>query len=76
VAFKQLRVSGSVGYTAETWSRALRILGEGRVRLGDLITHRLPIEQWERGFAACRDKSALKALLTAVDGSQSSEGRS
>jgi L-iditol 2-dehydrogenase len=67
VAFKQVRVSGSVGYTADTWNRVLRILGEGRVRLGDLITHRLRIEEWERGFAACRDKSALKALLTARD---------
>jgi L-iditol 2-dehydrogenase len=56
-------VAGSVGYTAESWRRALSILGEGRVKLGDLITHKLPLDDWQNGFAACENKSALKVLL-------------
>ncbi|MBI4661413.1 MAG: alcohol dehydrogenase catalytic domain-containing protein [Verrucomicrobia bacterium] len=63
VAFRQIRVAGSVGYTADSWHRALRILGDGRVKLGDLITHKLPLDDWQKGFAACEDKSALKVLL-------------
>jgi L-iditol 2-dehydrogenase len=63
IAFKQLRVTGSVGYTAETWLRMLRILEQGAVRLGDVITHRLPLDRWKEGFDACEDKSALKVLL-------------
>ncbi len=63
VAFKQLRVNGSVGYTAATWTRMLKILAAGEVRLGDLISHRLPLEKWAAGFAACEEKSALKVLL-------------
>jgi L-iditol 2-dehydrogenase len=63
VAFKQLRVNGSVGYTAATWTRMLKMLAAGKVRLGDMISHRLPLEKWALGFAACEDKSALKVLL-------------
>lgn len=63
IAFKQIKVVGSVGYTAETWSRMLRILGEGKIKLGDVITHKLPLDDWENGFGACEDKSALKVVL-------------
>ena len=62
-AFKQIQVTGSVGYTVETWMRMLKILERGRVRLGDLISHKLPLEEWQKGFAACEDRSALKVLL-------------
>jgi L-iditol 2-dehydrogenase len=62
-AFKQIRMAGSVGYTVETWRRMLKILEQGRIRLGDLITHKLPLDEWQQGFAACEEKIALKVLL-------------
>ena len=65
IAFKQIQVRGSVGYTVATWKRMLTILEQGHVRLGDLITHKLPLEEWQKGCAACEDKSALKVLLHA-----------
>ena len=57
-AFKQIRVAGSVGYTVETWTRMLKILEQGRIRIGDLITHKLPLDEWQQGFAACADRQA------------------
>lgn len=63
VAFKQLNVRGSVGYTAETWSRTLRILQHGRLSVSEIITHRLPLERWREGFDLCESKQALKVLL-------------
>ena len=44
-------------------ARMLKILEQGKIRLGDLITHKLPLDEWKEGFAACEDKSALKVLL-------------
>ena len=63
IAFKQIRVAGSVGYTVETWMRMLKILEQGKIRIGDLITHKLPLDEWQKGFAACESKLALKVLL-------------
>ncbi|MBI3464350.1 MAG: alcohol dehydrogenase catalytic domain-containing protein [Planctomycetes bacterium] len=63
VAFKQLQVRGSVGYTADTWSRTLRILQHGRLPIAEIVTHRLPLERWREGFDLCERKEALKVLL-------------
>ena len=43
IFYKQLTMSGSVCYTAKTWERMMKIYAEGRVRLNDLISNKLPI---------------------------------
>jgi L-iditol 2-dehydrogenase len=63
VIYKQLVVRGSVGYTVETWRRVQKIIQQGRVQLGDLISHKLPLEEWQKGFDLCRKQAALKVLL-------------
>ena len=64
VAFRQIRITGSVGYTAGSWRRSLQILADGDIELTDLITDRLPLDQWKAGFQAFEDGQALKVLLT------------
>jgi L-iditol 2-dehydrogenase len=66
VFYKQLTVAGSVCYTAQTWRRMFEILAEGRIRLHDLISHKLPISEWRRGFDLCLERKALKVLLYPV----------
>jgi L-iditol 2-dehydrogenase len=63
VAFKQIQVAGSVAYTVETWMRMLKILEQDRIHFTDLITHKLGLDEWQTGFAACESKTALKVLL-------------
>jgi L-iditol 2-dehydrogenase len=63
VAFRQVQFSGSVGYTADTWRRSLQILAQGQVRLGEIITHRLPLDRWQEGFSLSESKSAGKVML-------------
>ena len=63
VLYKQLTMRGSVCYTARTWDRMMEIYAQGRVRLNDLISTRLPISDWQTGFALCTQKQALKVLL-------------
>jgi L-iditol 2-dehydrogenase len=63
VFFKQLKVTGSVCYTARTWDRMIKIYEEGRVRLSDLISSKLPISDWRTAFDLCTQKQALKVLM-------------
>ena len=63
VLFKQLTVSGSMCYTARTWDRMMKIFAEGKVRLNDLISAKLPLSEWRAGFSLCAEKKALKVLL-------------
>lgn len=63
--YKQLVFRGTVGYTVKTWERTMRILEQGRVRLDDLITHRLPLEQWKDAFDLCTKGEGIKVLISA-----------
>jgi L-iditol 2-dehydrogenase len=63
IFYKQLKMSGSVCYTARTWERMMRIYAEGRVRLNDLITTKLPISEWRTAFRLCDEKKAIKVLM-------------
>jgi L-iditol 2-dehydrogenase len=66
IFYKQLKVCGSVGYTAATWERVIRILEQGKVKLDDVITHRLPLTNWRTAFDLCEQQQGLKALLTPI----------
>ena len=63
IFYKQLKMSGSICYTARTWERMMKIYAQGRVRLNDLVTHKLPISEWESAFALCGEKKALKVVM-------------
>jgi len=64
IFFKQLTVVGSVAYTAKTWDRVMRIFEQGKVRLNDLISDRLPLSDWKTGFDLCAEKKAVKVLIS------------
>jgi len=63
IILKQLTVVGSMCYTAQTWDRMMEIFAQGKVRLGDLISVKLPLSEWRTGFDLCVKKEALKVLL-------------
>ena len=63
VAFRQLQMHGSVGYTKETWRRTMQILGQHTLDLSDVITHRFPLAEWRKGFDLMEEKQAVKVLL-------------
>jgi L-iditol 2-dehydrogenase len=62
IAFKQLRVIGSVGYNAATWTRTLKLMAQG-LRPSRIVTHRFPLDRWREGFDLFEHKQALKVLL-------------
>ena len=63
IAFRQLRINGSVGYTRETWTQTMQILGQGKVTVEDTITHQLSLQEWQKGFDLMEQKQAVKILL-------------
>jgi L-iditol 2-dehydrogenase len=66
IIFKQLTVTGSMCYTAQTWDSMMKIYAQGRLRLNDLISTRLPITEWRCAFDLCAAKGALKVLMHPV----------
>ena len=63
IFYKQLTLSGSICYTAGTWERMMQIYADGRIRLHDLISVKLPIAEWRTAFDLCADRKVLKVLM-------------
>jgi len=63
VFYKQLTMQGSICYTAKTWDRMMKIFAQGRIRLGDLLSAKLPISEWRKAFDLCIEKQAVKVLM-------------
>ena len=67
IFYKQLTMSGSVCYTTRTWERMMKVYAEGRVRMNDLISTRLPISEWRTAFGLVADRRAIKVLMYPED---------
>ena len=67
ILYKQLRVTGSVCYTTRTWQRMMNIFAEKKIRLGDLVSAKMPISEWEKAFDLCTGRASLKVLMYPED---------
>jgi len=56
-----LYFSMSTEYTS--WDKTIWLIASGKVQVDPLITHVLPLSEWERAFEAVEKMEALKAVL-------------
>lgn len=61
--FKVVEVIFNLSTSYTSWDRTIALIHKGLVPAEKLITHRLPLAQWEEAFAAVENLQALKALL-------------
>ncbi len=47
-----LTLAASFGYTSAAWSRVVQLLASGRIRPGQIVTHRFPLADHAEAFAA------------------------
>ncbi|MCL5074490.1 MAG: zinc-binding dehydrogenase [Chloroflexi bacterium] len=67
VAYRELKVTGSIGSKWTSWITALNLLRSGQVQVAALVNTVYPLSKWEEAFRAFEDKSALKVLLIPED---------
>jgi threonine dehydrogenase-like Zn-dependent dehydrogenase len=63
VMSRQLSILGCRGDPTPCWVEALRILKSGKINIGPLVSHILPLEKWEEGFKISMSGEALKVLI-------------
>jgi L-iditol 2-dehydrogenase len=63
VAYKELRVTGSLGQRWTSWRRSLSLLGQGQVDTRSLVSHILPLDSWREAFRLSEDRQGLKIVL-------------
>lgn len=61
--YKEITIINSFASEPSSWEYALRLLNNGQVNLEPLISAKVPLEDWEKGFEMFMDKSNFKILL-------------
>jgi len=46
-----------------SWDRSLNLIATGRIPAGEVISHRMPLTEWQRAFTEIEAQRALKVLL-------------
>ena len=57
-------IIGHMAYDSTSWRNALRLLQSGAIKVKPMITHRIGLSEWEKGFQAMADKEAIKVIIT------------
>ena len=63
VAYKELQVGGGIGQRRPAWRRALRLMGSGDLQPERLISHRLQLEEFGKGFELLERQEGMKVIL-------------
>lgn len=63
IVFKEINVFGSLSKTNFSWRKTLKVLSSKKVDVKPLITHTLPLEDWEKAFKIAGEKKGLKILF-------------
>jgi len=62
-AFKVCDVIFNLSTSYTSWDRTIALIATGRLPAGELITHRLPLTEWRRGFDELEAQRTLKVIL-------------
>jgi L-iditol 2-dehydrogenase len=63
VAMKELAFVGSYGYIWSSWRRSLQLLSDGRINAEVLISHEVPLAEFEQAFRITQDGTATKVVF-------------
>jgi L-iditol 2-dehydrogenase len=63
VCFHELTITSGFASTPTSWAKALDLVTDRSVELEPLLTEVVPLEEWERAFAATRSAEGIKFVL-------------
>jgi threonine dehydrogenase-like Zn-dependent dehydrogenase len=61
--YQELDLVGCFSSPPSSWQKALAAEAEEAAKLRKLVTHIMPLEQWEQGFAMMKSGEAVKILV-------------
>ncbi len=60
---KNLTVQGSFSHNWPVWEEAIDLVKNGKVDLSKLVTHKLGLEDWKKGFDFAESREGVKVLI-------------
>lgn len=63
IAYKELRVTGSISSRDVSWRRAIELMRRKKVNAEPLVSEALPLEDWDKAVRLHEEKKELKILF-------------
>jgi L-iditol 2-dehydrogenase len=63
VCFHELTITSGFASTPSSWAKALELVADRRIVLEPLLSEVVPLDEWERAFAATRSGEGIKFVL-------------
>jgi L-iditol 2-dehydrogenase len=60
---KNLRLQGSFSHNWPVWEKAISLVRDGKIKVSPLITHKVKLEDWRKGFDLAESREAIKVLI-------------
>jgi L-iditol 2-dehydrogenase len=67
IAYKELRVTGFLSHNWITWERSLKLLKQNKIQIKPLVSDKLSIIDWKKGFEKFEKKKGVKIILYPVE---------
>lgn len=67
ICYKELTVTGSNASVPSAWTRALKLMAEGKVQTAPLATATLPLTEWRQAFTLFEQRRGVKVVLQPDD---------
>lgn len=67
ICYREIKVIGSLGSKWSSWNKAMQLVEQGKVKMLPLVSHRMPITQWENAFELFETKKGMKLMLLPED---------
>jgi L-iditol 2-dehydrogenase len=61
--FKAVQLTFCFSSSWQSWETVLQLMEKGVLKPEEIITHRMPLEQWKEAFEALENREAVKAVL-------------
>ncbi|MDA0840554.1 MAG: zinc-binding dehydrogenase [Planctomycetota bacterium] len=63
IAYREISVTGFMAQKRSAWKRAIKLMEHGLIDPGKIISHCLPLADWQHAFGMFERKESLKILL-------------
>lgn len=60
---REVKLISTIGRTWETWRRMVQLINADKINMNPLVTHILPMEEYQRGYELVKSFDVMKVLL-------------
>ncbi|NLB54278.1 MAG: alcohol dehydrogenase catalytic domain-containing protein [Lentisphaerae bacterium] len=63
ILYKEIKMTGSFSQKYTGWKKALELCSTGKIAVRPLVTHQLPLSDWQKGFSLFENGEAVKVVF-------------